>query len=194
VFLGGCTKFKTTYLATQLGRTVVNQSTDHWWQLSVHTADDTEPKTPANISFNFNDFWVGHRGDIVGTLRHCCKGFKRDLLSFFTRKSIKVWLSKIICYPDSPICICLYGNGFGMSSGKTVKSRMLEAGMGECGNGECGIGECGNATTSQPRSQGFSLFVIGQPRTQGFCAYCSQKPWDNPNRNTIEHWCPRKRK
>ena len=33
-----------------------------------------------------------------------------------------------------------------------------------------------------------------QPRTQGFCAYCSQKPWDNPNRNTIEHWCPRKRK
>jgi hypothetical protein len=147
VFLGGCTKFKTTYLATQLGRTVVNQSTDHWWQLSVHTADDTEPKTPANISFNFNDFWVGHRGDIVGTLRHCCKGFKRDLLSFFTRKSIKVWLSKIICYPDSPICICLYGNGFGMSSGKTVASRILGAGMGECENGgmrERGMREWGN--------------------------------------------------
>ena len=36
--------------------------------------------------------------------------------------------------------------------------------------------------------------ILTQPRTQGFCAYCSQKPWDNPNRNTIEHWCPRKRK
>jgi hypothetical protein len=33
-----------------------------------------------------------------------------------------------------------------------------------------------------------------QPRTQGFCAYCSQKPWDNPNWNTKEHWCHRKRK
>jgi hypothetical protein len=24
-----------------------------------------------------------------------------------------------------------------------------------------------------------------QPRTQGFCAYCSQKPWDNPTQNVI---------
>jgi hypothetical protein len=24
-----------------------------------------------------------------------------------------------------------------------------------------------------------------QPRTQGFCAYCSQRPWDNPTQNMI---------
>jgi hypothetical protein len=56
---------------------------------------------------------------------------------------------------------------------------------------------CSDVTATSQKDLGtrmYHLLEFTQPRTQGFCAYCSQKPWDNPNRNTIKHWCPRKRK